>query len=79
MFIIFVLTGRSLTVYSVGGIGTSIAVTHVAYIPDFPKFRSIVIVWLTSAVIADIMITTTLVHHLVRVFEAIAERRRPHQ
>ncbi|KAH9911321.1 uncharacterized protein BXZ73DRAFT_82854 [Epithele typhae] len=47
-----------------GGIGTSIAVTKVPYIPDFPKFQSIVNVWLPSAVVADITITATLVLHL---------------
>ena len=66
------LTWRSLTVCSVGGIGTSIAVTRVAYIPDFPKFRSIAILWIAGAVIADVMITTTLVLYLVRTLKQLS-------
>ncbi|KAH9910156.1 uncharacterized protein BXZ73DRAFT_83961 [Epithele typhae] len=47
-----------------GGIGTTIAATIIPYIPDFHKFQSIINVWLASAVVADIAITTTLVFHL---------------
>ncbi|KAH9915954.1 uncharacterized protein BXZ73DRAFT_106020 [Epithele typhae] len=47
-----------------GSIGTTVAATRVPYIPDFPKLQSIVIVWLTSAVMADLLITSTLVHYL---------------
>ncbi|KAH9921558.1 uncharacterized protein BXZ73DRAFT_104441 [Epithele typhae] len=49
-----------------GGIGTAIAFVQIPYIPDFIKFRSIVIVWLVSAAICDILITGTLVYHLRR-------------
>ncbi|KAH9915947.1 uncharacterized protein BXZ73DRAFT_106013 [Epithele typhae] len=47
-----------------GGIGTSIAATRVPYIPDFISFQSIAIVWLASAVVADVLITATLVYYL---------------
>ena len=49
-----------------GGTGETIAVSMLPYLPDFVKAKPIIIVWLVSAVVTDVLITTTLVIELVR-------------
>ena len=53
---------------SVGGTGETIAVSMLPYLPDFVKAKPIIIVWLVSAVVTDVLITTTLVIELVRLY-----------
>ncbi|KAH9912352.1 uncharacterized protein BXZ73DRAFT_28578, partial [Epithele typhae] len=47
-----------------GAVGTSIGATKVPRIPDLRKLRTTIDVWLVTAVVADIAITSTLVFHL---------------
>ncbi|KAI1797440.1 hypothetical protein LXA43DRAFT_1089306 [Ganoderma leucocontextum] len=47
-----------------GGTGTTIALWMVPEFTEFRKWKSIAIVWLGGAALADVLITTTLVWHL---------------
>ncbi|KAM5544561.1 hypothetical protein V8D89_001459 [Ganoderma adspersum] len=47
-----------------GGTGTTVAVSIVPQYTEFRRWKSIAIVWLVSAGLADILITATLVWHL---------------
>ena len=49
-----------------GGIGTSIAVGMIPEFVHFQKFQVIVIIWLAFSAAADVLITASLVWHLVR-------------
>ncbi len=48
-----------------GGIGTTIALWIVPEFTEFRKWKGIAIVWLGGAALADVVITSTLVWHLV--------------
>lgn len=54
-----------LTCFSVGGVGTAIAIHYVPEFVQFQKFQAIVIVWLILAAICDLTITISLTLHLV--------------
>jgi hypothetical protein len=47
------------------GIATSVAIGFVPLFQDFQKFKIPVMIWLFSAAIADVIITTVLVDYLV--------------
>ncbi len=49
-----------------GGLGTSIAVGMIPEFAQFMQFKVIVVVWLAFSAIADVLITASLVWHLVR-------------
>ena len=53
-----------LTFATVGSIGTCIAVTRVPFSLEFYKFKQITIIWCIGAVVADVLITSTLVYYL---------------
>ena len=50
---------------TVASLGASVAVSMVPYIPNFPQYKVVAIVWLVSAIAADVLIASTLVIHLV--------------
>ena len=49
-----------------GGIGTSIGIEIVRDFDNLRKFKAVAIVWLAGAAFGDILITATLVWHVVR-------------
>ncbi|TFY75595.1 hypothetical protein EWM64_g8417 [Hericium alpestre] len=47
-----------------GGLGTAVAIGFVPKFLEFSKFKPAVVIWLISAAVADVLITTILVMHL---------------
>ena len=53
--------------FTVGGIGTAIAIHFVPHFDEFQKFQTVVIIWRVSAAICDLSITFALLWRLVSV------------
>ncbi|TFK47574.1 hypothetical protein OE88DRAFT_772195 [Heliocybe sulcata] len=49
-----------------GGVGTAIAVTILPHFADFQMFQPVVVVWLISNAVCDVLITSALTWHLRR-------------
>jgi len=60
-----ILTHPNLMPSPVGGLATAVAVGIVPRFTDFRKFKVVVIIWLAAECVGDIVITTSLVSHLV--------------
>jgi hypothetical protein len=50
------------------GIATSIAIGYIPQFSEFQRFKVVVIIWLVAAAFGDVIITFSLVRHLVSLF-----------
>ena len=55
----------------VGGLATAVAVGMIPEFIYFRKFKVVVIIWLASECVGDVVITTSLVWHLVCLLRAL--------
>jgi hypothetical protein len=56
--------------HKVGGLATAVAVGMIPEFIYFRKFKVVVIIWLASECVGDVVITTSLVWHLVSLLPA---------